>query len=677
MISSVVAHAQYSVVPNGDNTLTITGYSGAGGAVVIPGTISGMTVTVIAAGVFIEAGLTSVSIPASVTIIGAVAFQDNPGLTNVSISENVTNIGAEAFSDCTNLTAINVSGQNAFYSSLNGVLFDKNADTLLEFPPGLGPTYTIPNSVTNVGDEAFSQCDDLTDVAIPKSVLTIGQSSFYGCSGLTNVTVAAGVTNIGFAAFVQCTNLVSVYFSGNAPAAVGCVFCSDPVTIYYLPGANGWELDFAGRPAVLQGGLQVEIPASEYNALVDLYNSTSGSNWTLKSGWLDAEADSWFGVVVTAGHVSVIGLGDNQLSGSIPASLTNLPYLQEIGLDGNELTGTIPTNLASFSQLVSLDLGNNQFSGSVPASLGNLSQLLFLNLSSNHLSGGIPSNLANLSQLQFLNFDQNQLSGSIPDGLGELVQLQELEINSNQLSGSLPASLGNLSQLEVLDLQSNQLTGSIPTNLAGLSQLQDLLLDMNQLEGSIPTNLANLSQLQVLDLASNQLTGSIPTNLGDLSQLVYLGLGSNRLTGSIPGVLTNLSQLSFLGLSMNQLTGDVPDFRALRDGFLDLASNNLTITGGSASITNIITMLEAGNEVIYSPQSGIPVSVQPALLVSNPGLEFGLAGFAGLSYTIEASSDLTTWTNLTNITLTSGSGGFLDPSATNYSHRFYRAFVNP
>jgi Leucine-rich repeat (LRR) protein len=361
-------------------------------------------------------------------------------------------------------------------------------------------------------------------------------------------------------------------------------------------------------------GMQDQIPESEYDALVDLYNSTGGNAWVNQTGWLDPDAANWYGVtvvgvtydddgnVVSPGNVQYIvlqanqltgdipdSLGDlsqlqylyldeNQLTGEIPDSLGDLSQLQALGLDGNQLAGEIPDSLGELSQLQFLGLAGNQFTGSIPDSLGDLSQLQELWLQRNQLTGSIPDSLGDLSQLQDLYLAYNQLTGSIPDSLGDLSQLQDLELYDNQLTGEIPDSLGNLSQLQELWLDENQLTGEIPDSLGDLSQLQYLGLQINQLTGGIPDSLGNLSQLQTLALEANQLTGEIPDSLGDLSQLQQLGLDDNQLTGEIPDSLGDLSQLQALGLGGNQLTGEIPDslenLSQLQE--LDISENQLT-----------------------------------------------------------------------------------------------------
>ena len=164
-------------------------------------------------------GLTSVTIPNSVTSIGEAAFAFT-GLTSVTIPNSVTSIGDDAFVACSGLTSINVASDNPNYCSVNGVLFNKNQTTLISYPGGKQGVYTIPNSVTSIGESAFSDCYGLTSVTIPNSVTSIGEYAFQVCSGLTSVTIPNSVTSIGDHAFSHCDGLTSVTI-GNSVTSIG------------------------------------------------------------------------------------------------------------------------------------------------------------------------------------------------------------------------------------------------------------------------------------------------------------------------------------------------------------------------------------------------------------------------------------------------------------------------
>ena len=229
-----VVHAQFNFVVN-NRAVTITGYTGPGGAVSIPGTINGLPVTSIGISAFQHGtGLTSVTIPSSVTGIEDDAFAWCSGLTNVTIPSSVTNLAAnDAFYGCTSLAAINVDGANPSYSSVNGVLFDKNQSTLLAYPEGEVGSYAIPSGVTGIGTSAFANCAALAGVTLPDTVASVGAGAFENCPGLS-----------------------VLYFTGNSPTHFPSSFLNvSSATVYYLLGASGWSNTLAGLPTAGVFGL--------------------------------------------------------------------------------------------------------------------------------------------------------------------------------------------------------------------------------------------------------------------------------------------------------------------------------------------------------------------------------------------------------------------------------------
>jgi Leucine-rich repeat (LRR) protein len=306
-------------------------------------------------------------------------------------------------------------------------------------------------------------------------------------------------------------------------------------------------------------------------ALVDFYNSTDGANWTNKFNWLtDKPIDTWNGISVSEGRVSGIFLYDNNLSGTISASLENLSELKILNIYGNALTGTIPVELMSLSNLTVLLLSDNSLSGVVPSEIGNLTELTNLALS------------------------RNSLSGSIPSTIGALTKLKNLNLSYNNFTGIIPASISHLTVLESLSLSYNDLSGSIPSGIGDLTNLESLRLSSNSLSGEIPTSIKNLTLLDYLDLSDNDLSGYVPAGLGQLNNLTNVRIHYNNLHG-LPD-MSAISGLTELSIQHNNFDfGDIePNINV--SGFIYAPQD---------SIGELVdTLVTAGNELILSVDAG-------------------------------------------------------------------------
>ncbi len=171
--------------------------------------------------------LTSIEIPDSVTYIGMSAFENCSSLVSIEIPASVRNIGGSVFSGCANLTLINVESGNLHFSSVDGVLFDKNQATLYSYPAKkTEAVYIVPNSVTLINSSAFFGCLNLISVSLPEGLTHINNAAFENCIRLASIIFPNSLTYVGGSAFKNCDSLFSISIPNNVKTIGKSAFCN-------------------------------------------------------------------------------------------------------------------------------------------------------------------------------------------------------------------------------------------------------------------------------------------------------------------------------------------------------------------------------------------------------------------------------------------------------------------
>ena len=197
------------------------------GVKTIPGYVSaqGYADETAAAGCFQDCrSIKNIIIPSSVSTIKESAFSGCTSLSSVFIGSGVKELDKRGFYGCDSLAEITVDEKNANYSSLDGVLFNKDKTNIVIYPNGKKGSYSLPNKVTKISSYAFCNCSGLTSVTIPNSVTSIGDSAFSGCTGLTNITIPNSVTSIEGSAFSGCTGLTNIMIPNSVTSIGGSAF---------------------------------------------------------------------------------------------------------------------------------------------------------------------------------------------------------------------------------------------------------------------------------------------------------------------------------------------------------------------------------------------------------------------------------------------------------------------
>ncbi|XLU55008.1 hypothetical protein S245_049656 [Arachis hypogaea] len=309
------------------------------------------------------------------------------------------------------------------------------------------------------------------------------------------------------------------------------------------------------------------------------------------------------------------------ISSSLPNTLTNLTSLQKLSFRNCELYGEFPVGIFYFPNLTSLNLVQNQnLQGTLPASIGNLTNLAYLALEDNSFHGEIPQSLFRLENLEHLSLSYNFFEGSLAlDMFLKLKMLNGLHLSGNKLSlfsQNRYVNLTILPPIQRLELSGCNLAGEVPTWIMNLTTLSHLDLSRNNLQGEIPYFFFRLENLTVLELANNILEGQIELDmLSKLKKLTVLGFGGGNklffLEGKNTSNVTIPSQIQYLELSSCNLV-HFPNFIQHLQELTDLSISYNSIKTIPSWIWNKTTLqrLEIFNNLLIAEISPLICNLQ-------------------------------------------------------------------
>ena len=587
--------------------VTITGYTGTGGAVTIPSSIDSLPVTGIGswygAGAFSSnTTLTSVTIPNSVTSIGSGAFQGCTGLTSVTIPSSVTSIGNNAFQGCTGLTSLTIPGdlQNAssifqgFYPLLQSLTFASGSTAI---NAGLFPynntitNITIPSSVISIADGAFSGYNVLTSVTIPSSVTSIGEGVFRRCSGLFAIFVAPG--NLSY------TSTDGVLFNKDKTVIVACP--AKKSGSYSIPTGVTSILDYAFYESVLTS---VTIP-NGVTSIGDSAFSGSGLTSVTIPNSVISIGDYAFSYCsgltsVTIGN-SVTSIGDSAFSDC--SGLTNVTI-------PNSVTSIGDSAFFYCSGLTSVAIGNsvNSIGDSAFSYCSGLTNVT------------IPNSVTNMSQafhdcgsLEYAFFMGNAPLTSI-DSFRSCYRAKAYYLAGSSgwdlIIGGIPTALWTPLAIIRQPYGSSVNSGGnalFGVTAAGTNVKYQWQKDGVNLVGSI-SEILFLSNVQAVDAGIYKVLVSDPTGI--------IPSASVTLTVNTPPVITSQPVSSTIDQDAN-VSFSVVAMGAIGYQWQRNGNNLLGRTSSSLSLTGV-QLSEAGSYTVIVSNNAGSVTSNPAILTVNP-----------------------------------------------------------
>ena len=299
----------------------------------------------------------------------------------------------------------------------------------------------------------------------------------------------------------------------NCGLLLVCLLALVSCCIAAAPGGGECQCDTAGTRSIL----------------MELFVRTNGSTWKNNTGWglhSVTPVCDWFGITCKNSNVVSISLSQNNLVGTLPASLASLTHLEELRF---------------------YDEGG--VSGTLPSSWGALTLLKTLVVSDNHIFGPLPDSWSGMRSLEDMILDHNELNGTLPQSWHALRSMIRFDVRKNRLTGILPESWAALTpNLSNFIAYGNRLSGTLPSSWSNM-RLYNFDVSYNSMSGTLPSSWGNMTSLHSLVLSANHLSGSIPAEWAPL-RLFWLYLDNNHFSGV-------LEPCAFKGL---ELLEDVYDF---------------------------------------------------------------------------------------------------------------------
>ena len=311
------------------------------------------------------------------------------------------------------------------------------------------------------------------------------------------------------------------------------------------------------------GSLQCGMD-SQKEILKKFYSELNGPDWDENDNWEDAGASvcSYHGISCVDGSnsfldsIESIVLESNNLVGTVPTEIFDLPDLREIKLKSNDITFSYDgiENAKKLTRLHLSDTGLTSIDG-----IGKAKSLKYLHLTSNNL-GLLPDEFFELTNLQDVFLNYNGIQGTLSTRIGKLTSLENFFMFHNRITGEMPTQVGYLTKLKTFAMAENYMSGTIPTELASLSSLQIIALQREG--GETAPGIGGPLEVKTAGEIGAGFTGSIPA-FDQMPKLRELYLGANSLSGTIPrdflsGIQDKSASIK-VDLSQNNLVGTVPE----------------------------------------------------------------------------------------------------------------------